>query len=144
MLSDSRDVGHSYFISDGCTNTGLGPSPNCTPVNKFMRESPRTPSRDVDAVHHLTDMVEQLGAQAGESIVAKLLSAGVVNMHSDNQNAFTTQNTHCDLTKHDHPHVTVHVKSDRELQTNTTDKYSVQAWIDITKTHLRKHEITVH
>lgn len=70
-------------------------------------------------------MVGQLGAQIGKFIVAKLMSAGVVNMTNDNQTASTTQNAHCKVTKHDIPHVTVHIKSVRELQTfrgDSTDK----------------------
>lgn len=142
-LAGSRDVGHSEFISDRYANTGLGQSPGCTPVSGSIREGPQTsiPSRDVDAIHHLTDMVGQLGAQIGESIVAKLMSAGVMNMSSDHQATSATQNTRCDASKHDFPQVTVHVKSDKGLQTfrgDTTDKYSVQDWIDMTKTHLRK------
>ena len=147
-VANSRDVGHSKFMFDGCADTGLGQSPDCTPVNQFMREGPHTstPGSDVDAIHHLTDMVGQLGAQIGESIVAKLMSAGVVNMHGDHQNTSTTQNTDRDINKHDLPHVTVHVRSDKELQSfrgDTTDRYSVQDWIDMTKTYLRKHETPV-
>ncbi|KAK0136759.1 hypothetical protein N1851_027071 [Merluccius polli] len=113
-----------------------------------MREGPRTstPGSDIDAIHHLTDMVGQLGAQIGESIVAKLMSAGVVNMNSDHQSASTAQNTHCDVNRHDLPCVTVRVNSDKVLQTfrgDSTDKYPVQDWIDSTKTHLRKQEIPV-
>ena len=101
--ADSRDVGHSKFTPDGCADTGLGQSPGCTRVSGLMREGPHTstPGSDVDAIHHLTDMVGQLGAQIGESIVAKLMSAGVVTMTSDHQTTFTTQNTHCDVNKHD-------------------------------------------
>lgn len=147
-IADSRGVGHSKSIFDDCTDTGLGQSPGCTPVSGFRRDGPHTstPSSDVDAIHHLTDMVGQLGTQIGESIVAKLMSAGVMNMPSDHHSTSFTQTTHSDVTKHDPPHVTVHVKSNKELQTfrgDTTDKYSVQDWIDMTKTHLRKQEIPV-
>ncbi len=38
-----------------------------------------TPNTESDAITHLTDMVGQLGSQIGESIVSKLLSAGLVN-----------------------------------------------------------------
>ncbi len=68
-------------------------------------------------------MVKQLGAEIGIStVVVKLMSAGVVYMTSDHQTISTTQNAHCNVTKHDIPHVT---KSDRELQTfrdNSADK----------------------
>lgn len=53
------------------------------------------------------------------------MSAGVVNVISDHQTASTTQNAHSKVTKHDILYVTVHVKSDRELQTfrdDSTDK----------------------
>ena len=148
-IAESRDVGHSKSIIDGCGDTGLGQSPGCTPVSWFMGEGPHTstPGSDVDAIHHLTDMVGQLGAQIGESIVAKLMSAGVVNMISDHQTTSTAQNTHSDVNRHDLSRVTVHVKPDRELQTfrgDSTDKYSVQDWIDMTKTHLRKQEIPLY
>ncbi|XP_075932775.1 uncharacterized protein LOC142932666 [Anarhichas minor] len=147
-IAGSRDVGHSKLTRDSCEDTGLGQSPGSTPVSGLMRDGPltSTPGSDLDAIHHLTDMVGQLGAQIGESIVAKLMSAGVVNMNSDHQTT-TTQNTHCDVDQHDRsPHVTVHVNSDKGLQTfrgDNTDKYPVQDWIDMTKTHLRKREIPV-
>lgn len=147
-IADSRAVGHSKFTPDGCAESGLGLSPGCTPVGGIMREGPltSTPRSDVDDVRHLTDMVGQLGAQIGESIVAKLMSAGVVNMNSDHQTIPATQNTPCDVNRHDLPHVTVHVRPDKVLQTfrgDNTDKYPVQDWIDMTKTHLRKQDIPV-
>lgn len=147
-IADSRAVGHSKFTPDGCAESGLGLSPGCTPVGGIMREGPltSTPRSDVDDVRHLTDMVGQLGAQIGESIVAKLMSAGVVNMNSDHQTIPATQNTPCDVNRRDLPHVTVHVKPDKVLQTfrgDNTDKYPVQDWIDMTKTHLRKQDIPV-
>lgn len=42
--------------------------------------------------------------------------------------------------------MTVHVRPDKALPTfsrDNTDKSSVQDWIDMTKTHLRKQEIPV-
>lgn len=147
-IADSRAVGNSKLTPDSCVDTGLGQSPGHTPVRELMREGPltSTPHSDVDAIHHLTDMVGQLGAQIGESIVSKLMSAGVVNMNSDNHTTSATQNTQCDMTRHDVPHVTVHVKPEKVLQTyrgDNTDKYTVQDWIDMTKTHLRKQDIPV-
>ncbi|XP_026228893.1 uncharacterized protein LOC113170836 [Anabas testudineus] len=151
LLSDiieNRDVGHSKSVPDGNKDSGLSHSPTCTPVRGFRRGSvyTSTPDSDADAIHHLTDMVGQLGAQIGESIVAKLLSAGVMNTSGDNLTTPTAQTTYRDTVRQDLPHVTVHVKSDRELPTfrgENTDKYSVQDWIDMTKSHLRKHEIPV-
>lgn len=144
-IVDSGAVGHSKIIPDGCADKGLSQSPGYTPV----REGPHTstPGSDVNTIHHLTDMAEQLGVQIGESIVAKLMSAGVVNMNSDCQTTSATKNTRCDASRHDPPHVTVHVKSDKGLQTfrgDSSDKYSLQDWIDMTKTHIRKQDIPVH
>lgn len=65
-----------------------------------------------------------------------------MNMNSDHQTASTTQNTHCDVNRHGLPRVTVHVNSDKGLQAfrgDNTDKYPVQDWIELTKTHLRNH-----
>lgn len=146
---DSSGVGHSQSIADSGRGTALGQSPGYTPVGQFMGGDPHTstPSSDADAIHHLTDIVGQLGAQIGESIVAKLMSAGVVNMGGDPQNASASQNAHSEATRHEVPHVTVHVKPDREPQAfrgDSSDKYTVQEWIDMTKTHLRKQVIPMH
>ena len=145
-IAGSRNVGFSKLTPGNC-DTGLGQSPDCTPVGGLMRGPPTsTPNSDVDVMHHLTDMVGQLGAQIGESIVEKLMSAGVINMTSDHQTT-TTQTTHANVDRHDRPpQVTVHVNSDKGLQTfrgDSTDKYPVQDWIDMTKTHLRKRQIPV-
>jgi len=147
-IAGSRAVGHSKFTPDGCAGSGLGLSTGYTSVGGIMRENPltSTPSSDVNDIHHLTDMVGQLGAQIGESIVAKLMSAGVVNVNSDHQSTSATQNTPCDVNRHELPHVTVHVKPDKVLQTfrgDSTDKYSVQDWIDMTKAHLRRQDVPV-
>lgn len=145
-VADSRDVGHSKVTPDN-RDTGLGQSPDCTPVGGLMRGPlTSTPSSDADVIHHLTAMVGQLGAQIGESIVEKLMSAGVVNMTSEHQTT-TDQTTRTNVDQHDRPpQVTVHVNSDKGLQTfrgDSTDKYPVQDWIDMTKTHLRKRQIPV-
>lgn len=106
-----------------------------------------TPNNDVNAIHQLSDMMGQLGAQIGESIVAKLMSAGVVNLSSDTQTQTTTPSPSSDVTKCDSPHVTVHVAPDKDLQTfkgDNSDKVSVQDWIDMTKTFLKKRGIPVH
>jgi len=74
-------------------------------------------------------MVGQLGGQIGESIISKLMSAGVVNMNSDYQTT-PTPTTHCNVDQHDRPsHVTVHGNSDKGLQTfrgDSTSKYPVK------------------
>ncbi|CAL9706643.1 unnamed protein product [Knipowitschia caucasica] len=86
-----------------------------------------TPNSDANVVHQLTDVVAQLGAQIGESIVAQLRSAGVVNLSND-QNPSLTRSPTCDVTKCDSPHVTVHVTPDR----------------DVTKTYLKKKGTPLH
>ncbi|XP_061887949.1 uncharacterized protein LOC133638923 isoform X2 [Entelurus aequoreus] len=150
--TNSREVGRSSITADGCTNKGLGRGLLFTPVDESMRETPHTstPNSDVDAIHHLTDMVGQLGAQIGESIVEKLMfihnTAGVVNMQSDCQSSPAVQNTHNGVSKHDLQHLTVQVKSDKDLQTfrgDNTDRYSVQDWIVMTKTFLKRHNVIV-
>lgn len=70
-IVDSGAVGHSKIIPDGCADKGLSQSPGYTPVRERPQTS--TPGSDVNTIHHLTDMVEQLGVQIGESIVAKLM-----------------------------------------------------------------------
>lgn len=130
-IADSRAVGHSKYTPDGWAETGLGQSPGFIPVIGLMREGPlaSTSYSGVDAIHRLPDIVGQLGAWIDESIVAKLMSVGVVNMNNDHQTTSTTQNSQCDINRHDLTHVTVHVKPDKVLQTfgsDNTDKYSVQ------------------
>lgn len=100
-----------------------------------------TPGSDVHAIHQLTDMMGQLGAQIGESIVAKLMSVGVVNLSGDAQNTPHNASHQRNESKSDSPQVTVHVTPDRDLQTfkgDGSDKVSVQDWIDMTKTYLKK------
>lgn len=142
-------VGRSQFMADSGRGTGLGQSPGCTPVGRFMGEGPHTstPSSDSDAIHQLTDMVGQLGVQIGESIVAKLMASGVIHTGSDPQNASAGLTAHSENTRHEVPHVTVHVKSDKEPRTfrgDGSDKCSIQEWIEMTKTHLRKEVVPIH
>ncbi|KAJ8003295.1 hypothetical protein DPEC_G00167940 [Dallia pectoralis] len=68
-------------------------------------------------------------------------------MTGDHGTTTDTQNAHCDDNRHDIPNVTVHVMSDKGLQTfrgDSTDKYSVQDWIALIRTHVRKHGISVN
>lgn len=148
-IADGGYVGHLKFTSDCCSDTGLGQSPVRTPVSGFTREGPHTstPGSDNVTIHHLTNMVGQLGVQIGDSIVERLMSAGVVNTSSNHQTAPTPQTIHSDVARHDPPQVTVHVRTDKGLQTfrgDHTDKCSVQDWIDMTKSYLRKQEIAVY
>lgn len=127
------------------SDTGLGQSPSFIHIGRGVGDLPQvsTPIRDSDAVHSFTDMVEQIGAQIGESIVTKLLSAGVVNLTGDSK----TQTEQCNSTARDVPHVTVHVKPNKELQIfrgDGTDRCSVQDWIDMATTYLWKQEVPIH
>ncbi|CAI5693110.1 unnamed protein product [Oreochromis niloticus] len=126
------------------SDTGLGQSPSFIPIGRGMGDLPQvsTPIRDSDALHGFTDMVEQIGAQIGESIVTKLLSAGVVNLTGDSK----TQTEQCNSTARDVPHVTIHVKPNKELQIfrgDGTDRCSVQDWIDMATTYLWKQEVPI-
>lgn len=128
-------VGRPYITSD--TDSGFN--------GENVHTS--TPSNDISAINQLTDMMGQLGAQIGESIVAKLMSAGVVNMSSNNQTSPPTHSTPCDSSKFDSPHVTVHVTPDRDLPSfkgDSTDKYSVLDWINLTKTYLKRRGTPPH
>lgn len=147
---DSGEVGYSQSLADSGRGTGLGQNPGCTPVGQSMGEGPltSTPSSiDSAAINHLTSMVGQLGAQIGESIVAKLMSAGIVNTSSEQQGGSSSAHhiTHMQNTSPTHTgtdsstvrqtdsHVTVHVKSDKEpklFRGDGSDKYPVQDWID--------------
>ena len=135
--SVNRDVGFTRFMAD---------NQDGTPVTWGTKTGPHasTPVSDANAIHQLSDMMGQLGAQIGESIVAKLMSAGVVNTSGAPQAAPAAGNTQCDTNSLQAPHVTVHVKSDKGLQTfrgDNTDKYSVTDWIDLAKAHLSKQDV---
>lgn len=141
-------VGRSGVLPIG-GDIGLGMSQGFASISGFAGNNVHTstPNADVTAIHQLTDMVGQLGAQIGESIVAKLMSAGVVNLSSDTQTQNPARSTSCDVTTCDSPHVTVHVAPDKDLQTfkgDGTDKLSVQDWIDMTKLYLKKRGIPIH
>lgn len=152
---DSGAVGYSQSLADSGRGTGLSRDPCYTPVGQSMAEGPLTSTPggiDAAAISHLTDIVGQLGAQIGESIVAKLISVGVVNASSVHQsnaslNTSPTQ-TSADSSAVRHPdsHVTVHVKSDTEpkfFRGDGSDKYPVQDWIGMTKAYLRKQRCPV-
>lgn len=150
------EVGHTRSLIDSGRSTGLSQNPGCTPVGQFMEEGPltSTPSSSIDAaaIEHLTGMVGQLGAQIGESIVAKLMSAGVVNVNNAHQDS-SSLNTPLRQTKTDSntvkqgdSYIAVHVKSDKEpkmFRGDGSDKYPVQDWIDMTKAYLRKQKCPV-
>ena len=152
----SGGAGYSQSLADSGRGTGLSRNPGCTPVGQFMGEGPltSTPGSNVDAaaIDHLTGMMGQLGAQIGESIVARLLSAGVVNVDSVHQSGapLNTSPAHTgtdsSTVSQTDSHVTVHVKSDKEpklFRGDGSDKYPVQDWIDMTKAYLRKQKCPV-
>lgn len=128
---------------------GLGMSQGFANIDGFTGDGVQTstPNTDANAIHQLSDMIGQLGAQIGESIVAKLMSAGVVNISGDMPTQTPTRTSPCDVTKCDSSHVTVHVAHDKDLEKfkgDGTDKVSVQDWIDMTKIYLKKRGILVH
>ena len=141
-VSDSRGRGHSV-------------SPSWSPSEQFLREDAHTstPMNDSIAMQHLTDMVGRLGEQIGNSIVAKLFSSGFTDrthtpdtlMADKPATADTTQQNNTDPTEQNTTQVVVHVKTEREPVTfrgNSSDKYSVQEWVTMTKAHLRKQPYT--
>ena len=148
------EAGYSQPLPDSGRGTGLGQNPGCTPVGQFMGEGPltSTPSSDAaTAISQLTGMMGELGAQIGESIVARLMSAGVVNVDSNHPSStsFNTSPAHrgtdSSTVSRTDSHVTVHVKSDKGLlfRGDDSDKYPVKDWIDMTKTNLRKQKCPV-
>lgn len=151
----SGEVGYSQSVADSGRGIGLGQNPGCTPVGQSMGEGSltSTPSGiDAAAISLLSDMVGQLGAQISESIVAKLMSAGVVNVNSVHQSTTslhtspTHTSTESSSVRHTDSHVTVHVKSDKEpkfFRGDGSDKYPVQDWTDMTKAYLRKQRCPV-
>ncbi|XP_063055553.1 uncharacterized protein LOC134449508 [Engraulis encrasicolus] len=152
---DRKEVGFSPLVADSGRGTGLSCDLGGSPVGQSMEGEHLTStpnSVDTAAISHLTDMVGQLGAQIGESIVAKLLSAGAVNLNSGVQSTTSpnTSVTHTSTDSHTatqtDSQVTVHVKSDKEpefFRGAASDKYPVQDWIDIMKAYLRKQRCPV-
>lgn len=131
-------------------NRGRSVSPGWSPSEQFLRENAQTstPVSDSIAMQHLTDMIGQLGEQIGNSIAARLFSSGL----TDRTNAHDTPLTDKPATvltpgptQQDTTQVVVHVKTEREPVTfrgNSSDKYSVQEWIAMTKAHLKKQSYT--
>lgn len=143
----SRGVGRPQSHDDNGRGIGLSQTLGGTPVGRVPSEGPYTSTPGVDRVafDHLTDMVGQLGSQIGESIVAKLMSAGLVNVNADCQTnslnytqtpARTEQCTHTQMMA---PQVTVHMKSEHDtFRGDGSDKYGIEEWVDRTKAYLRK------
>lgn len=114
----SHRVGQSRVHAANGRGIGLSQTMYSTPVGRVSSEGPysSTPAIDKAAFDHLTDMVGQLGSRIGESIVAKLVSAGLVNTNTDSQanSPSLTQTPTCTEefthTKMMSPQVTVHMK----------------------------------
>lgn len=142
----SREVGRPQVHAGNGRGIGICQSMGGTPVGRVPGEGPYTSTPGVDRVafDHLTDMVGQLGSHIGESLVAKLVSAGVVNVNAESQTnspshtqtpTRTEQCTHTFMT----PRVTVHMKSENDtFRGDDSDKYAIEEWVDRTKACLRK------
>lgn len=138
--------------STNVRSRGYDLSPGWSPSEQFLKGDAQasTPVSDNIAIQHLTDMVGQLGQQIGDSIVARLMSAGLPDRDTVYSTPVTqkpvtvlTQSTQ--NTQHDSSPVIVHVKTERDpvvFRGNSSDKYSVQEWIDMTKAHMRKQSYT--
>lgn len=93
----SQRVGQLQF--QAAHGRGLNRTVNSTPVGRVACEGPYTSTPGVDgvAIDHLTEMIGQLGSQIGESIVAKLMSAGLGNVNAEGQtssSSYTQTPTH--------------------------------------------------
>lgn len=135
-------------ISD-VRSRGCSLSPGWSPSEQFLKGGAQvsTPDSDNIAMQHLTDMVGQLGECIGDSIVARLMSSGL--KEHDACSTPVTDKTVTDLThspaQQNTTPVIVHVKTERDpvvFRGNSSDKYSVQEWIDMTKAHMRKQSYT--
>lgn len=151
--SDSAG-GLQGYVSDG-RGRGHSVSPSWSPSEQFLRDDAHTstPMSDSIAIQHLTDMMSRLGEQIGNSIVAQLYSSGFTDrthapdtpMADKPTSVDTTQQNTTDPIQQNTTPVVVHVKTEREPVTfrgNSSDKYSVQEWIAMTKANLRKQPYT--
>ena len=60
---EGGELGQYRSLADSGRATGLGQDPVCIPVEQLMGPETSTPnSIDAVAIHHLTDMVGQLGS----------------------------------------------------------------------------------
>lgn len=104
-----RGLGTYQSLAD--RSAGQGQSPGCSPMGPFLRggSHPSTPSSDTHAIPHLTDIVSQLG----DSKVARLTSAGAIDASGELHSTPQRETSASDSLRHEVPHVTVHVKSER-------------------------------
>lgn len=77
-----RGVGLYQSLADSVRSAGRGQSKSFSPMGLFLRGGSHTstPSSDTDAILHLIDMVGQFRVQIGDSIVARLTSAGAIDV----------------------------------------------------------------
>ncbi len=140
-------IGHIQPMCDSERVIGRGHSSRNLTMGQFLGDGPfvSTPRADNTdhALQQLTDMMGRLGAQIGDSIMARLAETGVVNANCNSQNG---KDTGSDSVKQNVPQVTVHVKADREpmiFKGDGSDKYSVCDWIELTKSQLNKQKCPV-
>lgn len=135
--------------ADTVRSRGRSLSPGWSPSDQFLRGGTQvsTPDTDSTAMQHLTDMVGQLGERIGDSIVARLMSTGLTERNACSTpmtDKTVTDLTHSSAQQNTTPMI-VHVKTERDpvvFRGNSSDKYSVQEWIDMTKAHMRKQSYT--
>lgn len=148
--SRRRGVGQSRSHTDHSGGRGLNLNTYDSPFGHATAECPctSTPNTERDAITHLTDMVGQLGSQIGESIVSKLLSAGLVNSSnkckSDSLDHTRFQTRSEQSVSMMVPQVSVHVGSDHDtFRGDRSDKYCIKEWVDRTKAYIRKQKCPI-
>lgn len=148
--SRRRVVGQSRSHTDHSGGRGLNLNTYDSPFGHATAECPctSTPNTERDAITHLTDMVGQLGSQIGESIVSKLLSAGLVNSSnkckSDSLDHTRFQTRSEQSVSMMVPQVSVHVGSDHDtFRGDRSDKYCIKEWVDRTKAYIRKQKCPI-
>ena len=109
-------------------------------------------SIDAVDISLLIDIMGQFGTQIGMSILARLMSAGVVNVNSEHPSGESLNTspthtvTHSSTNRQINSQVTLHLKLDKEpklFRSDSSDKYPVQDWINMTKAYLRKQKCPV-
>lgn len=146
-----RGVGQSRSHNDHSGGRGLHLTTDNSPVGHATAEFPctSTPNTERDALSHLTDMMGQLGTQIGESIVSRLLSAGLVNASNNCQSDSLDHHTRPKMRPEQSmsmlvPQVSVHVGSDHDMfRGDRSDKYCVKEWVDRTKACIRKQKCPI-
>lgn len=138
---------HVQTVRDNTMGVGRGHRLRNQTVGHFPGHGPfvSTPKADNtdQTLQQITDMMGRLGAQIGDSIMARLAETGVVNSNCALHNS---KDPDVDSVRQDVPQVTVHVKADREpvmFKGDGSDKYSVRDWIDLTKSQLIKQKCPI-